>query len=155
MTESERRSSETGVVGKLAERGEEAMNRLMDELGRNSRVTEALTRGLAAKGMLDAASRTALVQFGLAPAQDVRELRTRVHELERRLEKLESGSKGEEKPAARRTRPRKALPKEASPDTSPEAPRTRRSTAARTTGTPASEGRAPGAPAARRRTEPA
>ncbi len=92
MATEDRKSSDSGVVGRLAGRGEEAMGRLMDELGRNRTVTEGLTRALAAKGMLDTASRTALTQVGLAPAEDVRELRQRVMDLEKRLAKLEGGS---------------------------------------------------------------
>ncbi len=92
MATEDRKSSDSGVVGRLAGRGEEAMSRLMDELGRNRTVTEGLTRALAAKGMLDTASRTALTQVGLAPAEDVRELRQRVMDLEKRLAKLEGGS---------------------------------------------------------------
>jgi hypothetical protein len=92
MATEDRKSSDSGVVGRLAGRGEEAMSRFMDELGRNRTVTEGLTRALAAKGMLDTASRTALTQVGLAPAEDVRELRQRVMDLEKRLAKLEGGS---------------------------------------------------------------
>jgi hypothetical protein len=92
METGETKGSDSGVVGRLAGRGEEAMSRLMDELGRNRTVTEALTRALAAKGMLDTASRTALTQVGLAPADDVRELRRRVMDLEKRLAKLEGGT---------------------------------------------------------------
>ena len=92
MTTGESKDYDSGVVGRLAGRGEEAMTRLMDELGRNRTVTEALTRALAAKGMFDTASRTALTQVGLAPAEEVRELRQRVIDLEKRLAKLEGGS---------------------------------------------------------------
>ncbi len=112
MAREERKAGDASVVGRLAERGEEAMNRLTDELGRNSKVTEAVARALAAKGMLDSASRTALLQVGLAPAEDVRELRRRVHDLERRLAELEGGAKAK-RPARRTTK--KALPKKASP----------------------------------------
>jgi hypothetical protein len=101
MTTGEGKDYDSGVVGRLAGRGEEAMTRLMDELGRNRTVTEALTRALAAKGMFDTASRTALTQVGLAPAEEVRELRQRVIDLEKRLAKLEGGSTG------RRTSPAK------------------------------------------------
>jgi hypothetical protein len=105
MATRQRKSSETGVVGRLAGRGEEAMSRLMDELGRNRAVTDALTRAVAAKGVLDSASRSALTQVGLAPAEDVRELRRRVMDLEKRLAKLEGG----------RTRATKSTAKRASP----------------------------------------
>ena len=93
METEESKGSDAGVVGRLAGRGEEAMSRLLDELGRNRTLTEGLTRALAAKGMLDSASRTALTQVGLAPAEDVRELRRRVMDLEKRLAELEGGSK--------------------------------------------------------------
>jgi hypothetical protein len=101
MATGETKGSDSGVVGRLAGRGEEAMSRLMDELGRNRKVTEGLTRALAAKGMLDNASRTALTQVGLAPAEDVRELRRRVMDLEKRLVKLEGRTTRTRKPAAK------------------------------------------------------
>ena len=101
MATGESKDYDSGVVGRLAGRGEEAMSRLMDELGRNRTVTEALTRALAAKGMLDTASRTALTQVGLAPADDVRELRRRVMDLEKRLAKLEGGTTRQQKSPAK------------------------------------------------------
>ena len=103
MATRQRKTPDSGVVGRLAGRGEEAMSRLMDELGRNSAVTEALTRAVAAKGMLDSASRTALTQVGLAPADEVRELRRRVIDLEKRLGKLEGGSTRKRKPTTKTT----------------------------------------------------
>ena len=103
MATGDRKSSESGVVGRLAGRGEEAMSRLVDELGRNRTLMEGLTRALAAKGMLDAASRTALTQVGLAPAEDVRELRRRVMDLEKRLAELEGGSTTRRKSPAKKS----------------------------------------------------
>jgi hypothetical protein len=103
MATRQRKTPDSGVVGRLAGRGEEAMSRLMDELGRNSAVTEALTRAVAAKGMLDSASRTALTQVGLAPADEVRELRRRVIDLEKRLGKLEGASTRKRKPTTKTT----------------------------------------------------
>jgi polyhydroxyalkanoate synthesis regulator phasin len=126
MEAEERKGSDSGVVGRLAGRGEEAMSRLMDELGRNRTVTDALTRALAAKGMLDSASRTALTQVGLAPADDVRELTQRVMELEKRLAKLEGRSTPQatrqKKPAAKTSARAKGT--SASKSTRPPAPRT-------------------------------
>ena len=92
METGDTKTSDSGVVGRLAGRGEEAMSRLVDELGRNRTVADALTRALAANGMLDTASRTALTQVGLAPAEGVRELRQRVMDLEKRLAELEGGT---------------------------------------------------------------
>ena len=87
-----RKTADEGVVSRLAGRGEEAITRLMDELGRNSVVTDALARAMSAKGRLDNASRTALTQVGLAPADDLDDLRKQVADLERRLAKVEGGS---------------------------------------------------------------
>lgn len=94
-----RDKEEHGSVSRLAEKGEEAVNRFLEELGKNPRVTEALHRAASAKGKLDAASRKAVAQVGLAPADDVVELRKKVEALEKRLAKLE----GPKKPAAKRS----------------------------------------------------
>jgi hypothetical protein len=88
-----RKTADEGVVSRLAGRGEDAMTRLMDELGRNSVVTDALARAMSAKGRLDTASRTALGQVGLAAADDLNDLRKQVADLEKRLAKLEAGGK--------------------------------------------------------------
>jgi len=42
-----------GVVNRLAGRGEEAVTRLVEELGKNPRVTDALDRVMDAKGRID------------------------------------------------------------------------------------------------------
>ncbi|CAN5122627.1 hypothetical protein BH18ACT14_BH18ACT14_04920 [soil metagenome] len=81
-----------GVVGRLAGKGEEALTRLMDELGRNERVTEALSRAANAKGKLDVTSRAALQGIGLAPVDDVRDLQKRLESLEKRLAKIEDAT---------------------------------------------------------------
>ena len=91
MADERRKGSDSGVVSRLAGRGEDAITRLMEELGRNSVVTEALARAMSTKGRLDQASRSALSQIGLAPSDEVRDLRTQVDELERRLARLEGG----------------------------------------------------------------
>ncbi len=89
------RPSDTRVVSRLAGRGEDAITRLMDELSRNQMVTDALARAMSAKGRLDAASRSALAQVGLAPVDDVRELRQQLADLEQRVAKLEEAGKTE------------------------------------------------------------
>jgi hypothetical protein len=94
MATRQKRTTEPGVVGRLSRRGEEALNRLVDELGRNERVTDALGRAMSAKGKLDGASRRALHQVGLAPADDLEELRKHVARLEKRLTKLEGARDG-------------------------------------------------------------
>lgn len=83
---------EPGVVERLSKRGEEALGRLADELGRNERVADALGRAVSAKGRLDSASRRALGQVGLAAADELKELRAQVARLEKRLAKLEGGA---------------------------------------------------------------
>jgi hypothetical protein len=93
MAKQQSKTTEPGVVGRLSRRGEETLGRLMDDLGRNELVTDALGRAMSAKGRLDTASRRALNQVGLAPADELEELRTHVARLEKRLAKLEGGSK--------------------------------------------------------------
>lgn len=92
MAAPQKKTTEPGVVGRLSRRGEETLGRLMDDLGRNDRVTDAVGRAMSAKGKLDTASRRALHQVGLAPADDLEDLRKHVERLEKRLAKLEGGS---------------------------------------------------------------
>lgn len=87
-----KKDENSGVVGRLAGRGEEALTKLMDELGRNERVTEALSRAANAKGRLDVTSRAALHGIGLAPVDDVRDLQKRLESLEKRLAKIEGAA---------------------------------------------------------------
>jgi hypothetical protein len=100
------RKQDGSVVGKLAGRGEEALTRVMEGLGRNPRVTDALDRAMGAKGRLDEASRSALNQVGLAAAEEIRELRSQLERMERRLAKLESATGS--KTGAKRTQTKKA-----------------------------------------------
>jgi hypothetical protein len=86
-----KQETEGGTLGRLSKRGEDAITRLVDELGKNDRVTEAVGRAMSAKGRLDGASRRALGQVGLAPADEVNDLRKQVDRLEKRLAKLEGG----------------------------------------------------------------
>jgi len=95
-----KKETESGTLERLSRRGEETLTRIVDELGRNERVTEALGVAMSAKGKLDGASRRALGQVGLAAADELEDLRTKLARLEKRVAKLESGSKA--KPAAGR-----------------------------------------------------
>jgi hypothetical protein len=131
MAEPQKRPTEEGMVERLSRRGEGALTRLLDELGRNDRVTDALGRAMSAKGKLDGASKRALQQVGLAPFDDVEDLRKQVQRLEKRLAKLEgaSGSRSTAKrsetkktPTARR-RTTTAKPKESEAAPSPPAGR--------------------------------
>lgn len=92
MATNEKKQQDSGVVGKLAGRGEEALTRVVEGIGKNPRVTDALDRAMGAKGRLDGASRSALSQIGLAAAEEIRDLRAQLERLELRLAKLESTS---------------------------------------------------------------
>jgi chromosome segregation ATPase len=100
------RKDDGGVVGRLAGKGEEALTRVMEGLGKNPRVTDALDRAMNAKGRLDERSRSALGQIGLAAAEEIREVRSELERLEQRLSKLEGG-KGT-KASAKRSETKKA-----------------------------------------------
>jgi hypothetical protein len=100
------RKQDHSVVARLADRGEDATTKLLDLLGSNLRVTDALTRAASARGKLDSVSKGALSQIGLAPADDVKDLRKQVERLEKRLAKLESGG-ASGKPTAKRSETKK------------------------------------------------
>ena len=84
-----KQENDTGVLNKLAGRGEEAVNRLMEELGKNERVTDALARAMEAKGKVDERTRKTLGTVGLAAADQLEELRKQLERLEKRLAALE------------------------------------------------------------------
>jgi polyhydroxyalkanoate synthesis regulator phasin len=98
-----KKPSDGGVVNRLAGRGEEAVTRLVEELGKNPRVTDALSRVMDAKTRIDQSARGAVAQAGLAAADELKELRKQIERLERRLAKLESTDKSTAKPAATKT----------------------------------------------------
>ena len=99
-----KKPSDGGMVNRLAGRGEEAVTRLVEELSKNPRVTDALSRVMDAKTKIDQSARGAAAQAGLAAAGELKELRKQIERLERRLAKLESA----EKPAAKTTTAKKA-----------------------------------------------
>lgn len=94
-----RKKDEGSTLGRLAGRGEEAVTRLVDELARNPRVTEALGRAMSAKGRVDSASRRTLGTIGLAAADELKDLRKQIERLEKRLSRVE----GVKKAPARKT----------------------------------------------------
>ena len=88
----------------IAGRGEEAVNRLMEELGKNEKVTDALARAMEAKGKVDERTRRTLGTVGLAAADQLEGLRKQIETLEKRLaalEKTEAGKAGESAATAR------------------------------------------------------
>ena len=100
-----KKPSDGGVVNRLAGRGEEAVTRLVEELSKNPRVTDALGKVMEAKGRIDQSARGAVGQVGLAAADELKELRKQIERLERRLAKLETT---ETKPAAKKTTAKKS-----------------------------------------------
>ncbi len=97
MATAQKKKAEASVITKLAEKGEETIHRLVEEAEKSPTLSDAMHRALAAKSKLDSASRSALLQVGLAPAEEVRELRRNLEALEKRVAVLE----GAKKPAAR------------------------------------------------------
>jgi polyhydroxyalkanoate synthesis regulator phasin len=94
-----------GTFNRLAGRGEEAVTKLVEELSKNPRVTDALGRVMDAKTRIDQSARGAVAQAGLAAADELKELRKQIERLERRLAKLESN---EATPAATKTTAKKS-----------------------------------------------
>jgi hypothetical protein len=99
-----------GTLGRLSKAGEDAFTRLFDELGKNERVTDALGKAMSAKGKLDEGARRTLGQVGLAAADELKDLRTHIERLEKRLAKLEADAKPPPKPKARTTKPKASTP---------------------------------------------
>lgn len=111
-----KQENDTGVLNRLAGRGEEAVNRLMEELGKNEKVTDALARAMEAKGKVDERTRKTLGTVGLAAADQLEGLRNQIEALEKRLaalEKTEAGKAGETAATARSTTAAKPKPKPA------------------------------------------
>jgi septal ring factor EnvC (AmiA/AmiB activator) len=96
-----KKPDEGRFVERLAGRGEEAVSRLVDELSRNPRVTDALSKAMSAKGKVDSGARRTLSQVGLAAADELKDLRKQIERLERRLARLEGA--GAPKSAGRST----------------------------------------------------
>jgi hypothetical protein len=97
--------NDSGTFNRLAGRGEEAVTKLVEELSKNPRVTDALGRVMDAKTRIDQSARGAVAQAGLAAADELKELRKQIERLERRLAKLESN---EAKSAAKKTTAKKS-----------------------------------------------
>ena len=95
MAENGKKTEESGVITQLSKRGEDAVNRLMEELGRNARVTDALGAGHVRQGQgrrEDAAH--ARARSALAAADEIKDLRGRLERLEKRLATLETREGG-------------------------------------------------------------
>ena len=103
-----------GTLGRLSKAGEDAFTKLFDELGKNERVTDALSKAMSAKGKVDESAKRALGQVGLAAADELKDLRSHIERLEKRLAKLESDAKPAPKPKTT-TRAKKTTEKSVSP----------------------------------------
>ena len=97
MAENGKQDGETGVITKLSKAGEDAVTKLMEELGKNELVTDAVARAMSAKDKVDERTRKTLGQVGVAGADEIKSLRKHLERLEKRLAALEH----KEKPAAK------------------------------------------------------
>jgi polyhydroxyalkanoate synthesis regulator phasin len=93
MAKKKKKETDAGTLGRLSKRGEDAVTKLMEELGKNDRVTEALARAMSAKDKAGDASRKALEGVGVAASEEIKDLRKQVEQLEKRLAKLEGAAK--------------------------------------------------------------
>jgi TolA-binding protein len=108
MATGQKKAEDSGMVGRLSKRGEEALNRLVGDLGTNQRVADALSRATSAKGRVDSGAKRALGQVGVAAADELKELRKQIEKLEKRLAKLEGESAtGTRKTTAKRAQTKK------------------------------------------------
>jgi hypothetical protein len=125
-----KKESDPGTLGRLSKRGEDALTRFVEELGKNERFSDALGRASAAKGKVEGASRKALGQAGMAASEELADLRKHVERLEKRLAKLEGDSapKGStagktaakpKKPAAAKPATERPAPPPAEPPATP------------------------------------
>lgn len=109
------KESDAGALGRFSKAGEDALTRLVDELGKNERVSDAVARAMSAKGKLDEGAKRAVGGVGLAAAEELKDLRKHIERLEKRLAKLEAEAKPAAKPRTTKpkttTRARKATEK--------------------------------------------
>ena len=112
MAENGEQKGDTGVITKLSKAGEDAVTKLMEELGKNERVTDAVARAMSAKDKVDERTRKTISQVGVAGADEIKALRKHLERLEKRLAALEQKPKptaakpktsAAKKPAAKRT----------------------------------------------------
>jgi hypothetical protein len=102
-----KKPDDSGFVGNLADRGEKAVNRLLDELAHNPRVTEALGKAMSAKGRVDSSARKTLGQLGVAAADELKDLRKQIERLEKRLARVEGVTGTKSSSTAKRSETRK------------------------------------------------
>jgi hypothetical protein len=99
-TKKKAKETDAGTLGRLSKAGEDALTRLVEELGKNERVTDAVARAMSAKGKLDESAKRAVGGVGLAAADELKDLRKHIERLEKRLAKLETEAKPASTPKA-------------------------------------------------------
>ena len=116
------KETDAGTLDRLSKAGEDVITRLVEELSKNERITDAIARAMAAKGKLDEGAKRAVGQVGLAAADELKDLRKHTERLEKRLAKLEADTKP--KPAAkpRTTKPRTTTATRAKKPAAPKPP---------------------------------
>ena len=53
MAKKKKKDTEATPLGRLSKAGEDALTRLVEELGKNERMTDALSKAMSAKGRFD------------------------------------------------------------------------------------------------------
>jgi hypothetical protein len=106
MAKKKKKDTEATPLGRLSKAGEDALTRLVEELGKNERMTDALNKAMSAKGRLDDGAKRALGQVGVAAADELKDLRKHIERLEKRLAKLETEAKPAPKPRTTAAKPK-------------------------------------------------
>ena len=106
MAKKKKKDTEATPLGRLSKAGEDALTRLVEELGKNERMTDALNKAMSAKGRFDDGAKRALGQVGVAAADELKDLRKHIERLEKRLAKLETEAKPAPKPRTTAAKPR-------------------------------------------------
>lgn len=106
MAKKKKKETDATPLSRLSKAGEDALTRLIEELGKNERLTDALGKAMSAKGRVDDGAKRALGQVGLAAADELKDLRKHIERLEKRLAKLESEATPAPKPRTTGAKPR-------------------------------------------------
>jgi len=106
MAKKKKKDAEPTPLSRLSKAGEDALTRLVEELGKNERMTDALNKAMSAKGRFDDGAKRALGQVGVAAADELKDLRKHIERLEKRLAKLETEAKPAPKPRTTAAKPR-------------------------------------------------
>ena len=106
MAKKKKKEIDEGTLGRLSKAGEDAVTRLIEELGKNERVTDTIARAMSAKGRVDDGAKRAFGSVGLAASDELKDLRKHIERLEKRLAKLETDAKPAPKSRTTAAKPR-------------------------------------------------